>query len=146
MRVLIESVGADVVFRATGEGSGQTIVVDARHGDGVVPEGPRPMELLAMGLGGCLVDNVVVILKKKRVPFIGVRMDIEADRAPESPKRFTALRLRCVVEAEGLTQEALDKVLELAAKYCSAHATLTQGVPITTVAAIEAPASPAARP
>lgn len=141
MRVTIESVGAEVLFRAVGEGSGQTILVDVRHGDGVVPEGPRPMELLAMGLGGCLADNVVVILKKKRVPFTGVRMEIEADRAPESPKRFTAVRIRCVVQAEGLTQEALDRILELAAKYCSAHATLTHGAPITTSGAVEAPAS-----
>ena len=137
MRVSMESVGTQPLFRATGEKSGYTMMVEVRGGEGVAPEGPYPMELIAMGLGGCLADNIVVILNKKRVTFTGVRMDIEADRAPESPKRFTAVRIRCTVQGSDLPQADLDKIIELAAKYCSAHATLSEGTPISTLGVVE---------
>jgi putative redox protein len=137
MRVVLESQGQEPLFRATGEASGQSLWVDVRMGEGVDRRGPRPMELIAMGLGACLADNVVEILKKKRIAFEGLRMEIEADRAPEPPKRFTALTVRVTVKSANLTQEALDKILELSAKYCSAHATLSAGVPIATVGVIE---------
>ena len=138
MRVSLESVGTQPLFRATGENSGFTTIIEVRHGEGITPEGPYPMEMLAMGLGGCLADNIVVILNKKRVNYSVVRMDIEADRAPESPKRFTQLRVRCTVENGDIDQESLDKVVELAAKYCSAHATLSQGTPIEITSVVEA--------
>lgn len=141
-RVTMESVGTEPLFRATGDKSGYTMTVEVRGGEGITPEGPYPMEMIAMGLGGCLADNIVTILSKKRVTYTGVRMEIEADRAPESPKRFTALRVRCTVHGSDFPQAELDKVLVLAAKYCSAHATLSTGTPITTVGVVEkAPAS-----
>lgn len=140
MRVVLESAGAEPLFRATGTASGQTIWVDVRQGEGADRLGPRPMELIEMGLGACLADNVVEILRKKRIAFSGVRMEIEADRAPEPPRRFTALRLHCTVASAELKAETLDRVLELAAKYCSAHATLAHGVPIAVTAAVTPPA------
>lgn len=137
MRVVLESSGQEPLFRATGDASGQSLWVDVRMGEGVDRQGPRPMELIAMGLGACLGDNVVEILKKKRIPFTGVRLEIEGGRAPEPPKRFTGLTLRVRVQSDALSPDVLEKVLELSAKYCSAHATLSEGVPITTVGIVE---------
>lgn len=137
MRVVLESDGAAPVFRATAGAAGVTVWVDAGSGGDGEPRGACPLELLAMGLGACLAGNVVAILKKKRTPFAGVRVEVEAERAAEPPGRCTALRLRVAVQSAALTPAALEKVLALSVRYCPAHAALSEGVPIALAGAVE---------
>ena len=51
--------------------------------------GSRPKELLLMALAGCTGSDVVSILKKKRVPFDSIDINVEADVADDFPKVFT---------------------------------------------------------
>jgi putative redox protein len=136
LRVRVESEGNSTLFRATGEASGVTIRVDVPRGEGEQPQGPKPMELLSMSLATCMATNVVEILNKKRIAFESVSIEVEADRADELPRRFTALHMRCVVQSTGLEAEVLQQVLDLAAMYCPAHETLTHGLSISAVGSV----------
>lgn len=110
-------------FVAMGETSGQTTIMDAAAEGGGQNTGSRPMEVLLYGLGGCTGMDVVSILRKKRQPFTGLEMNLAADRAPENPKRFTAIHVEYVVYGKGVDAKAVADSIKLSEeRYCSARA------------------------
>ena len=54
-------------------GSGHSVLMDGAPEAGGQNLGPRPMEMLLMGLGGCTTFDVVLILKKKPPGHHGLR-------------------------------------------------------------------------
>lgn len=135
-RVVLESLGPDAGFRATGDVTGATITVGRPGPDGV--PAPRAMELIAMGLGTCMGGVVRSILEKKRIAYSDLRIEIDADRAEDGPMAFRSMVVRISVESDQLDAAALDKIMDLASKNCAAHVTLSHGVPITSESEVRA--------
>jgi putative redox protein len=122
-------------LRLVGEGGhGPAIVVDHVLPDEERQEGgPRPMELLLIGLAGCTSMDVVSILQKKRQPLIGLQTKVTAERAEEHPRVYTGIHVEFVVTGKGVKPEAVERAIELSeTKYCSATAMLRHAVEITT--------------
>jgi putative redox protein len=72
-----------------GEGSsGSEIILDGKSG-----KGPGPMDQLLLALAGCMAMDVQAILEKSRVPLTGLEVEVEGNRAPTHPKRYTDIRL-----------------------------------------------------
>lgn len=114
---------ADKTFTGQTE-SGHSIVIGTADGDAPKP-GPSAMELVLMGAGSCSAWDVVEILKKGRQKVEDVIVELEADRAPESPKVFTRIHLHFVVKGRGLSEDRVRRAIELSVeKYCSATAML----------------------
>ncbi len=83
--------------------------------------GPRPMEMLLLGAGGCTGYDVVSILEKARAAIRDCSVQITAERAEEDPKVFTRIHLHFVVSGSGLKEELVRRAIHLSAsKYCSA--------------------------
>ncbi len=102
-------------------GSGHALVVDGAPDHGGRNIGPRPMELILMGLGSCASFDVVTILKKQRQPVSGCECRLEADRADRVPAVFTAVTMHFTVSGEGLDPVKVERAVALSAeKYCSA--------------------------
>ncbi len=122
----------DVMF-VTESGSGHAVVVDGAPEYGGRNLGPRPMELLLMGLGGCTAFDVVTILKKARQDVTSCVAELEAERADAVPAVFTKIHVRFLVKGRGLKEAQVKKAVDLSAdKYCSASIMLGQaGVVIT---------------
>ncbi|MDQ8038339.1 MAG: OsmC family protein [Pedobacter sp.] len=122
----------DVMF-VTESGSGHAVVVDGAPEYGGRNLGPRPMELLLMGLGGCTAFDVVTILKKARQDVTSCVAELEAERADAVPAVFTKIHVRFLVKGRGLKEVQVKKAVDLSAdKYCSASIMLGQaGVEIT---------------
>lgn len=117
----------DVCFMGE-SGSGHALVMDGSPEYGGRNLGPRPMELLLMGLGGCASFDVVTILKKARQQVTDVRTELQAERADSIPAVFTRIHLRFVVAGRDLKESQVKKAVELSAeKYCSASAMLAAG-------------------
>jgi len=117
----------DVRFEAR-TGSGHTLMLDGPPASGGQNAGPRPMELMLLGVGACSSYDVVTILKKSRQDVTGCVARLEADRAGEPPKVFTTLRLHFVVEGRGLSTSKVERAVHLSAdKYCSASIMLQRG-------------------
>lgn len=114
-------------------GSGHAVVMDGPPEYGGRNLGPRPMEMLLMGLGGCSSFDVINILKKARQPVESCEAFLEAERAEEDPKVFTSIHLHFVVKGRGLKEAQVKRAVELSAeKYCSASIMLGRaGVAIT---------------
>lgn len=96
--------------------------------DGELKVGPRPMELILIGLGGCTSYDVVGILKKTRQDVVDCVAQISAERAEEVPAVFTKIHVKFVVSGRGLKEKHVEKAVKLSAEqYCSASLMLERG-------------------
>lgn len=94
--------------------------------------GPRPMEMLLIGTGGCTCFDVVSILKKSRQAVSDCYVELDAERAETDPKVFTKIHMHFVVKGKDIKSEAVEKAIKLSAeKYCSASIMLGQSAAIT---------------
>jgi putative redox protein len=83
--------------------------------------GPRPMEMLLLGTGGCSSIDVMMILKKSRQAVTDCYVEMSAERAATDPKVFTKIHMHFVVKGKDIKPEAVEKAVKLSAeKYCSA--------------------------
>jgi RNA 3'-terminal phosphate cyclase (ATP) len=87
-------------FEATGV-SNHAVSMDAAEEVGGKNLGPRPIELLLFGLGGCTGMDVISILRKMRKEVTSFEMEIEADRSEDHPKVFTHIRVKYILKGEG---------------------------------------------
>lgn len=114
-------------------GSGHAVVMDASPEVGGRNLGARPMELLLMGTGGCSAIDVIHILRKSRQSVTDCVVELDADRAPEDPKVFTAIRMKFVVTGKGLNPAQVERAVKLSKeKYCSASIMLAHSAAIST--------------
>ncbi len=112
--------------------SGHAVVMDGAAEAGGRNLGPRPMEMLLLGMGGCSSYDVVHILKKMRAAIDGCTVDLEAERAAVDPKVFASIHAHFVVRGRGLKAEQVGRAVELSAdKYCSASIMLGKTAKIT---------------
>ncbi len=112
--------------------SSHAIVMDGPPDMGGRNIGPRPMELLLLGTGGCTSFDVVHILKKSRQQVTDCVAEIEAERANTDPKIFTKIHIHFIVSGKNLKPEQVDRAVKLSAeKYCSASIMLGKSALIT---------------
>lgn len=101
--------------------SGHAVLMDGAPAAGGRNLGPRPMEMLLLGAGGCTSFDVIAILKKSRQQVIDCEVQIEADRAETDPKVFIRIHMHFVVTGRALKPEVVERAIKLSAeKYCSA--------------------------
>lgn len=113
-------------------GSGHAIVMDGAPESGGRNLGPRPMETVLIGTGGCTAYDVVHILRKGRAAITDCVVEIQAERAETEPKVFTKIHFHFIVSGHGLKQEQVERAIHLSAeKYCSASIMLGKSATIT---------------
>ncbi len=113
-------------------GSGHSVLMDGAPEAGGQNLGPRPMEMLLMGLGGCSTFDVVLILKKSRQDIADCVVEIKAERAAVDPKVFTHIHLHFIITGKNLNPRQVERAINLSSeKYCSASIMLKQAVKIT---------------
>ena len=102
-------------------GSGHALVVDGAPDHGGRNLGPRPMELVLMGLGSCASFDVMTILSKQRQTVQSCVCELDADRADAVPAVFTAISMHFTVTGHDLDAGKVERAVVLSAeKYCSA--------------------------
>jgi putative redox protein len=120
-----------MVFEAKTE-SGHSVPMDAKPEVGGEGNGPAPMELLMVSLGGCTAMDVVSILKKMRADLESMTVRIDSERAPEHPKIFTKIDIHYDFVGKDIKEENVKKAIELSQeKYCSVTAMLKEKAEIT---------------
>lgn len=101
------------------------IILDAAPSVGGTNRGPRPMELLLLGLGGCTGIDVISILRKQRQDVTGYQIQLRAERSEETPHVFTTIVVEHVIHGRQLNVASIHRAIELSAtRYCSAAAML----------------------
>lgn len=131
----------DMMFVAE-TGSGHAVVMDGAPEIGGHNLGPRPMEMLLVGLGGCTAIDVVMILKRGREAVMDCVVEMDAERADTEPKVFTKIHMHYIVTGQQLDANKVDRAIKLSAeKYCSASAMLGAMATITHDFEVREPAA-----
>ena len=103
------------------DGRGHRFLIDDATGN----TGPKPIELVAIGLAGCTAFDVIGILRKKRQEVTGYEVKVEAEQKPDPPQVFTKVRVHHVVSGVHISENALQDAIHLSeSKYCSVSAML----------------------
>jgi len=91
-----------------------------------------PKELVLIGLGGCTANDVVNILKKKRVKLDGFEMNLTAEESNEHPKVFTKINIEYVFYGNDIAVKDVERAIELSTtKYCSISKMIEKSVELT---------------
>ena len=113
-------------------GSGHAVVMDGATEGGGRNLGPRPMEMVLLGTGGCSAYDVVVILKKSGQEVINCSVELKAERAETDPKIFTRIHMHFVLRGRNLKKSMVESAIKLShRKYCSATIMLGKTAEIT---------------
>lgn len=119
-------------FEAT-TGSAHHLTMDAGEPDGGKDHGPRPMEMLIVGMAGCTGMDVVDILRKKRQVFSGLEVRIAGTRAETHPMVYTEIEVTYIVRGKDIQPKAVEDAIRLSqTKYCGAGAMLGKTAKIET--------------
>ena len=96
--------------------------------------GPKPIELVAVGLAGCTAFDVITVLRQKfHQKVTGYEVRVEADQAERPPQVFTSVRLHHVVIGLEIDPSALQEAIRLSEeKYCSVGAMVKQSASLHT--------------
>ena len=102
-------------------GSGHKVLMDGPPEGGGKNQGPRPMEMLLLGLGACGSYDVISILHKGRQKIATCEVQITATRREEDPKTFTEIHLHYIIAGDSLSLDKVERAIQLSVeKYCSA--------------------------
>nr|WP_274520727.1 MULTISPECIES: OsmC family protein [Ectothiorhodospira] len=113
-------------------GSGHAVVMDGPPEHGGRNLGPRPMEMLLLGMGGCTAFDVMQILRKSRQSVTDCELEVSAERAETDPKVFTRIHVHYIVTGHELSEKHVARAVSLSAeKYCSASIMLGKVAEIT---------------
>ncbi|MFP5413342.1 OsmC family protein [Zeimonas arvi] len=113
-------------------GSGHAVVIDGAPEGGGRNLGPRPMELVLAGTGGCTAYDVVLILRKSGQDIRGCDVQLRSERADTDPKVFTRIHFHFVVRGRNLKPNLVERAIKLSHdKYCSATAMIARTAEIT---------------
>ena len=119
--------GGDAKYTGT-TGSGHEIVMDGPPDHGGKNLGPRPMEMMLLGLGACTSFDVMHILQKSRAEVTACKAEFKAERANAVPSVFTSIHVHFIVTGNNLKEALVKRAVKLSAeKYCSASIMLEKG-------------------
>jgi len=111
-------------------GSGHHLILDDTAG----ATGPKPIELVAVGLAGCTAFDVVTILRQKyHQKITGYEVRVESEQAERPPQVFTAVRVHHVLTGLAIDPAAVEEAIRLSEeKYCSVGAMVKQSASLKT--------------
>jgi putative redox protein len=112
--------------------SNHWVVMDGSDMFGGSRAGSSPKELLLLALGGCTANDVIPILKKKRVPVEHIEIHLTTKVRDEHPQIYTDIHIEYVVYGDGISPSDVERAIELSTTtYCSISAMLRPSVNIT---------------
>ena len=89
-------------------------------------ESPSPMEMVLHGHAACSLIDVIDGLKHRKENLEFIKVEIEAERADESTKVFTSVRMRYIVKGE-VPEELVRRLIESShEKHCSVGIMITR--------------------
>lgn len=111
---------------------GHKFMIDAAEESGGENKGPKPKSLMLSALAGCTGMDVASILRKMRVPFEDIKIEVEGEISEEHPKHFESMHIRYFFKGKGLSREKIDMAINLSQdKYCGVSYTYKGTIKIT---------------
>lgn len=116
---------ADLRFDASS--GNNALVLDSESKDG-----PNPVQLLLIGLIGCMSMDVVDIVRKGRHPMTAFRANLSGERMPDPPRYVRRVTLEFHVHGD-VPPAAVERAIRLSRdKYCSVWHSLRNDIEMVT--------------
>ena len=127
MHVALDQINDAVQFRAQNDSGYDFTIASTDEMEGV-----SPMEMIALGVGGCSSIDILSILDKQRQTVEDFSVDVDGERPTDQvPAVFTSLHVHYQVEGD-VEPEKVRRAIELSLdKYCSVSHMLEASVPIS---------------
>lgn len=88
-------------------------------------EAPGPVETLLNALATCSGIDVLDIIAKRKTPVERLKIEVVAERRPETPRRVQRVDLEFRVDGAGIEREHAERAIQLSfERYCSVAASL----------------------
>ncbi|MFW6249211.1 MAG: OsmC family protein [Bacteroidota bacterium] len=103
--------------------NGHKITIDAAPDAGGQDKGPKPKPLMMVALAGCTGMDVVSILKKMRVEYESLDINVEGELTEEHPKKFVKMKVIYSFKGTDLPLDKIKKAIKLSEEtYCGVSA------------------------
>jgi putative redox protein len=115
-------------LRFAGRCGEAALTLDSPSGPGSV----SPVQALVFALAGCMAMDVAAILAKGRLSVSAMRVRLDAERAPDEPRRLVRAELHFAVTGD-VPPDRMDRALALSRdKYCSVWHSLRRDIELRT--------------
>jgi putative redox protein len=112
--------------------NGHHVMMDAHAAVGGEDKGSRPKELMLAALAGCTGMDVVSILKKMRVGFTALDIEVTADVTEEHPKHYEKMHVVYRFAGDHLDMAQLTKAVQLSQdRYCGVSFVYRKAMEVT---------------
>ena len=93
--------------------------------------GYSPLQLLVSSIAGCSAIVFRTILEKKRITYDTFTIETEIGRSEALSKPVESVHLHYKIKAQNITEEQLDKALQLAVKNCTIVQSVKDSIKVT---------------
>ncbi len=117
---------------------GHNFMIDSSEKFGGENKGPRPKSLMLVSLAGCTGMDVASMLRKMRVPFEDLRIEVSGELTESHPKHFESMHIKYIIKGKDIPREKIDMAIDLSQnKYCGVSYTYKDSIDITHEVIIE---------
>jgi putative redox protein len=121
----------NLTFQA--EINGHKVTMDAPEAGGGNDIGPSPKKLMLAALSGCTGMDVVSMLKKMRVEFDNVNIEVQGDVTDEHPKHYYQMHVIYIFTGKDLPLDKLEKVVKMSEEtYCGVGALYRKAIKVSS--------------
>lgn len=111
---------------------GHKFMIDASEEVGGENKGPKPKGLMLSALAGCTGMDIASILRKMRVPFEDIKIEVVGELTEVHPKHFESMHIKYIIKGKDLPREKIDMAIDLSQeKYCGVSYTYKESIKIT---------------
>ncbi|MCA1757393.1 MAG: OsmC family protein [Bacteroidales bacterium] len=117
---------------------GHHLMIDSAPEFGGENRGPKPKNLMLASIGGCTGMDVVSMLRKMRVPFDDLRIEVSGNITEEHPRHFDTIHIIYIIKGLNIPRDKVETAVNLSQeKYCGVTYSLRQSASITHEIIIE---------
>jgi putative redox protein len=118
--------------------NGHKMVIDSSSEFGGSNKGPRPKSLMLVALAGCTGMDVVSLLRKMRIEFDDLKIEVGGNITEEHPKHFDHMHIIYKIKGKNIPPDKANKIIELSLeKYCGVTYSYAKAMEITHELIIE---------
>ena len=111
---------------------GHKFMIDSSEEFGGENKGPKPKSLMLAALGGCTGMDMASMLRKMRVVFEDLKIEVSGEVTEEHPKHFESMHITYIIKGKDLPREKIEMAIDLSQnKYCGVSYTYRDSIKIT---------------
>jgi putative redox protein len=118
--------------------NGHKLIIDAAYKYGGNNEGPRPKSLMLVALAGCTGMDLISIIRKMRIAFDDLKINVDGTITEEHPKHFDQMHIKYILKGKNIPADKINAAIDLSLeRYCGVSYSYSKTMKITYELIIE---------